>query len=150
MSIRGEWQSPLYLFNLSYFLFKKETNMNVVNKMSRINYEVFISFICESNRVDDNWNIEVENNGNSYLGNNITIRDILLTSDEVVITHTFQNNDRITIDKSFDKFTLYYQGSGKHLREYDGLIDKIVEGSETITSTRLNTRSTFRHLSSSE
>ena len=122
--------------------------MSIVNEISRINYEAFISIITESNRVDDNWSIKVKDSGICQLGNNRTIRDILLTSDEVTITHIFQNNDRIMVCKSFDKYILSYQGLGKHLKEYEALIDKIVDGSKPISSNKVHNSSMYRFLNS--
>ena len=125
--------------------------MRIVEKISRTNYEAFVSLIAGSNMINSDWNITIGDNGNNHVRNNRTIQEILLTSDEVTIIRKFQmTNDSIVVCKSFDKFTISYHGGGKYLKEYEELIDRIVEESETITSTRLNTRSTFRHLSSSE
>lgn len=125
--------------------------MRIVEKISHTNYEAFVSLIARSNILNSDWNITIGDNGNNHVRNNRTIQEMLLTSDEVTIIRKFQmTNDSMIVCKSFDKFTISYHGEGKYLKEYEELIDRIVEESETITSTRLNTRSTFRHLSSTE
>lgn len=124
--------------------------MNIVEKMSRTNYKAFISLIADSNKVDSNWSIKVDDSENNYPRNNKTIHDILLTTDEVIITHGFQNNDIIVVCKSFDKYTLSYQGSGKYIKEYEELIDKIVEGSTPVSSSIPSASSTYRYTNRSE
>lgn len=124
--------------------------MNIVEKMSRTNYEAFVSLITDSNRVDSNWSIKVDDSENNYPRNNKTIHDILLATDKVTITHRFQNNDTIVVCKSFDKYTLSYQGSDKYIKEYEGLIDKIVEGSTPVSSSIPSASSTYRYTNRSE
>lgn len=124
--------------------------MNIVEKMSRTNYEAFVSLIVNSNKVDNNWSIDVDDSKNNYPGNDRTIRDILLTANEVTITHKFQNNDSITVYKSFDKYRLSYQGSDKYIKEYEELIDKIVEKSTPASSSRPWASSTYRYTNRSE
>lgn len=134
--------------------------MNIIDKMSRTNYEAFIALITDpnGNGINDNWIIKLKDHADNYLNNissnsiagSISIYDILLSSPEVTITHTFQNNDCIIVCKSFGEYRISYQGSGKYLNVYESLIDEIAEGSKNITSTRLNARSTYKYLSSSE
>lgn len=122
--------------------------MNIVEKMSRTNYEAFLSLIVNSNKVDNDWSIGIDED--NYPKNNRTIHDILLTANEVTITHKFQNNDIIVVCKSFDKYTLSYQGSGKYIKEYEELIDKIVEGSTPVSSSIPSASSTYRYTNNSE
>lgn len=122
--------------------------MNIVEKMSRTNYEVFVSLIVNSNKVDNYWSIGIDED--NYPKNNRTIHDILLTANEVTITHKFQNNDSIVVCKSFDKYTLSYQGSGKNIKEFEQLIDKIVEGSTPVSSSIQGVSSTYRYTNNSE
>lgn len=122
--------------------------MNIVEKMSRTNYEAFLSLIVNSNKVDNDWSIGIDED--NYPKNNRTIHDILLTANEVTITHKFQNNDIIVVCKSFDKYTLSYQGSGKYIKEYEELIDKIVEGSTPVSSSIPSASSTYRYTNRSE
>ena len=122
--------------------------MNIVEKMSRTNYEAFISLIADSNKVDSSWSIGIDED--NYPKNNRTIHDILLTANEVTITHKFQNNDCIKVCKSFDEYKLIYQGSGKYIKEYEELIDKIVEGSTPVSSNIPSASSTYRYINSSE
>lgn len=122
--------------------------MNIVEKMSRTNYEVFLSLIVNSNKVDNGWSIGIDED--NYPKSNRTIHDILLTANEVTITHRFQNNDIIVVCKSFDKYTLSYQGSGKYIKEYEELIDKIVEVSTPVSSNIPSASSTYRYTNRSE
>ena len=122
--------------------------MNIVEKLSRTNYEAFLSLIVNSNKVDNGWSIGIDED--NYPKNNRTIHDILLTANGVTITHRFQNNDSIVVCKSFDKYTLSYQGSGKYIKEYEELINKIVEGSTPVSSSSPSASSTYRYTNRSE
>lgn len=125
--------------------------MRIVEKMSRTNYEAFVSLIAESSIVNSDWNITIGDNGNNHVRNNRTIQEILLTSDEVTIIRKFQmTSDSMVVCKSFDKFTISYHGGGKYLKEYEELIDRIVEESTPISSSKPSASSTYRYTNNSE
>jgi len=124
--------------------------MNIIDRMSSINYEVFVSLIDTLNEINDRWSIKLDDSGwNNHVKSNISICDKLLVADEATITNVFENNDRIIVQKSFDEYRISYQGSGKYLNVYEALLDKIAEESKTISSERANASSAYRFLNSS-
>lgn len=123
--------------------------MNIVEKMSRTNYEAFVSFIAYQNNVSNGWCIKVDDDKNNNPRSNRTIHDILLTAKEVTITYKFSNNDpfsndRIVVYRSFDEYGFCYQGDGRNIRTYEELMSKIVDESQTISSSRTPASSAYR------